>query len=176
MEEQIFVAVCVGFFGLLLITVPIFRLYLIEKKENDSRKEQERFDRYCRKRGINPDEPKCSPLTYDENLGHMSKDRSNISDVIQGDRPIFTSIGARIKWDLENNSDIPFTYIGRHKIHKRGIFILCGNHQTWLTHSGLNEHVGKEIPLYQSGDKYYFIHDNGEVITMKPDPMDQSSS
>jgi len=49
MEEQIFVAVCIGFFGVLFITAPILRLYLIEKKENDSRKEQERFERYRRK-------------------------------------------------------------------------------------------------------------------------------
>lgn len=94
MEEQIFVAVCIGFFGVLLITAPIFRLYLIEKKENDSRKEQERLKRYCRKRGINPDEnlghmskepnmsekPIPSMQFNDANIGHSVKDRLNISD------------------------------------------------------------------------------------------------
>lgn len=49
MEQQIFVGGFIGFFSVLFITVPIYRAYLVEKKENDRRKEQERFERYCRK-------------------------------------------------------------------------------------------------------------------------------
>lgn len=92
MEQQIFVAGFIGFFSVLLITAPIYRAYLTEKKENDSRKEQERFERYCRKRGFG-----------DENIGHLVKDRSKISDVGQGNRPKFTCMYDRIMWDLENS-------------------------------------------------------------------------
>lgn len=94
MEQQVFLAGFVGFFSVLFITVLIYRAYLIEKKENDSRKEQERFEHYCRKRGIKPDEnlghmskepnmsekPIPSMQCNDANIGHTVRDRSNIKD------------------------------------------------------------------------------------------------
>lgn len=39
----------------------------------------------------------------DENIGHVVKERSNISDVGQGNRPKFTCMYDRIMWDLENS-------------------------------------------------------------------------
>lgn len=110
MEQQIFVAGFIGFFSVLGITLPIYRAYLVEKKENDSWKEKERFERYCRKRDANSNGLKCSPPSYDdENLGHMVRERSQIGDadkwknsLVRPDK--FTNIADRVKWDLENQT------------------------------------------------------------------------
>lgn len=88
MEQQIFVGGFIGFFSVLLITAPIYRAYLTEKKENDSRKEQERFERYRRKQ----DKILKSAVFMGFDVGHPHGDNKTQEDEVSA--------------EIENNIDI----------------------------------------------------------------------
>ena len=103
---------------------------------------------------------------FENRMGHTVKDRTNISDLHQTNKPEFTCSGNRIEWG-SGHEDKEVTFLGRHFVSKKGIKVPHQAVETWINDPALCELIGKMLPLFKVGDSYCIIRDSGEVITME---------